>query len=321
VWAVRADPPDPAPQHAGASHAPAPQHAGASHAPAPQQAGTARAAASQPARAARAPDPGTLPPGLANRLTAAGISDLSDPVAAWCRLREAEGPRATGIDLYWLAARGRGLAPGELPRAERAGLAAAVFPVLFPGFGAIAEADRGREPIEIVPWDPGWPARYARWRERITAALGATALRTEHVGSTSVPGLDAKPVIDIQVSVADIGDEARYAGRLAAAGLQLRSRDSLHRFFRPFPDRPRDAHLHVCQAGGAWERDHLLFRDYLRAHPAACQRYLAGKRAAAATWRDDRFAYTEAKTGVILDILGEAETWARRTGWALSPSS
>jgi GrpB-like predicted nucleotidyltransferase (UPF0157 family) len=289
----------------------------------PDRAGGARVpeSAAERAGAVSVPEPGTLPPGLAARLAAAGVSDLGDPVAAWCRLREAEGLRTTGIDLYWLAAHGRGLAPHELPRDERASLARAVFAVLLPGFGFVTGTDRDREPVEIVSCDPGWPAHYARWRDRITAALGATALRIEHVGSTSVPGLDAKPVIDIQVSVADIGDEARYAGQLAAAGLQLRSRDDVHRFFRPFPDRPRDVHLHLCQAGSAWEREHLLFRDYLRAHPAACRRYLAGKRAAAATWRDDRWAYTEAKTGVILDILDEAEAWARDTGWALPKAS
>jgi GrpB-like predicted nucleotidyltransferase (UPF0157 family) len=249
----------------------------------------------------------------------AGDSDTSDPVAAWCRLREAEGQRATGIDLYWLAAGRRGLAaPHELPLADRAGLIAAVMPVLLPGFGFIAEAERDREPVEIVPYDPGWPARFTRWRDRLTAVLGPAALRIEHVGSTSVPGLAAKDIIDIQVSVADIGDEARYVGQVESAGLQLRSRDELHRYFRPYPDQPRDVHLHVCHAGGAWEREHLLFRDYLRAHPAAAGRYLAAKRAAAVTWRDDCWAYTEAKTGVVLDILDEAGAWARATGWAVA---
>jgi GrpB-like predicted nucleotidyltransferase (UPF0157 family) len=268
-----------------------------------------------------APGTGGLPPGLARRLAAAGVSDISDPVAAWCRLRAAEGLRATGIDLYWLAAEQRGLAADELPLADRLGLARAVMPVLLPGFASVAEAERDREPIEIVPYDPEWPERFIRWRDRLTAVLGPVALRTEHVGSTSIPGLAAKPVIDIQVSVADIGAEARYVGQVESAGLQLRSRDDLHRFFRPFRDQPRDSHLHVCQAGSVWEREHLLFRDYLRAHPVAADRYLAAKRAAAVTWRDDRWAYTEAKTEVILDILGEADAWARATGWALPPPS
>jgi len=260
------------------------------------------------------------PPDLARRLAAAGVSDISDPVAAWRELREAEGPRATGIDLYWLAARQRGIAIRELPEAERAALASAATPVLIPGYRPVAHQRRVREPIVLVPYDPEWPRRFARWRDRVGVTLGATALRTEHVGSTSVPGLAAKPVIDIQVSVADIADEARYVAQLESAGLQLSNRDDVHRYFSPLPEQPRDLHLHVCQAGSGWEREHLLFRDYLRAHPAAADRYLAGKRAAAAAWRDDRWAYTEAKTGVILDILEAAETWSRATGWTLPPT-
>jgi GrpB-like predicted nucleotidyltransferase (UPF0157 family) len=264
--------------------------------------------------------PGALPAGLARRLAAAGISDTAEPVAAWCKLREAEGPRVTGIDLYWLAARQRGIAAHELPGAERAALARTATPVLLPGYSPVPHRRRAPEPVHLVPYDPKWPRRFARWRDRIGAALGATALRIEHVGSTSVPGLAAKPVIDIQVSVADIADEARYVGQLEPLGLQLANRDDVHRYFSPVPEQPRELHLHLCQAGSAWEREHLLFRDYLRAHPAAADRYLAGKRAAAITWRDDRWAYTEAKTDVVLDILGDAETWARATGWALPPA-
>jgi GrpB-like predicted nucleotidyltransferase (UPF0157 family) len=267
------------------------------------------------------PAPGTVPPDLARRLAAAGISDTSDPVAAWRKLREAEGPRASGIDLYWLAARQRGITAHELPRAERAALAHAVTPVLIPGYSPVAHRRRGLEPVHLAPYDPEWPRRFARWRDRIGAALGATALRTEHVGSTSVPGLAAKPVIDIQVSVADIADEARYAGQLEPLGLQLANRDDVHRYFSPVPEQPRELHLHLCQAGSGWEREHLLFRDYLRAHPAAAARYLAGKQAAAATWQDDRWAYTEAKTDVIVTILEDAERWAHAAGWTLPPLS
>jgi GrpB-like predicted nucleotidyltransferase (UPF0157 family) len=267
------------------------------------------------------PAPGTVPPDLARRLAAAGVSDTSDPVAAWTKLRTAEGPRASGIDLYRLAARQRGIAVHELPRAERAALACAATPVLIPGYSPVAHRRRSPEPVHLMPSDPEWPRRFARWRDRIRAALGATALRAEHVGSTSVPGLAAKPVIDIQVSVADIADEAGYAGQLESLGLQLGSRDDVHRYFSPPPERPRELHLHLCQAGSGWEREHLLFRDYLRTHPAAAGRYLAGKQAAAATWRDDRWAYTEAKTDVIVSILEDAERWAHATGWALPPLS
>src|SRR5262249_58011028 len=114
-------------------------------------------------------------------------------------------------------------------------------------------------------------------------------------GSTSVPGLAAKPIVDIQVSVADLGGEPRYVPSLQAIGLVLRSRDELHRYLRPPAGRPRQVHVHVCAAGGQWERDHLLFRDYLRAHPATCPRYAEAKQANARRWSHDRQDSTEAQ--------------------------
>jgi GrpB-like predicted nucleotidyltransferase (UPF0157 family) len=94
--------------------------------------------------------------------------------------------------------------------------------------------------IVIADYDPRWPARFELERERIQTALGALALRIEHVGSTAVPGLAAKPVVDIQVSVAGLDAETAYVAPLETAGVQLRSRDGLHRYFRPFPGRPRE---------------------------------------------------------------------------------
>ena len=259
------------------------------------------------------------PPALARRLAAAGIDDITDPLAAWVRLREAEGRRATGVDLYDLVAGPRGLAAWELPRGERAGLAMSAMPVLFPGFVLIPGSDRTGDTLEVVPCDPDWPGQYAQCRELLVRALGVSALRVEHVGSTAVPGLVAKPVIDMQVSVADVASEASYLPQLEAAGLQLRAVDDVHRFFRPFPSQPRNVHVHVCAAGGDWEREHLLFRDYLRAHPAARDGYARAKQDAVRTWHDDRWAYTEAKTGIILGILDAAEPWATATNWTLPP--
>jgi len=147
--------------------------------------------------------------------------------------------------------------------------------------------------------------------------LGPVALRIEHVGSTSVPGLAAKPVVDIQVSVADLSDEDRYVPPCEAAGLQFRLRDDEHRYFQPPPGQPRDVHLHVCQQRSSWERVHLLFRDYLRFSPDAREAYAAAKREAARVWGNDRAAYTEAKSDVILAILDQAEAWAAATGWGI----
>jgi len=127
--------------------------------------------------------------------------------------------------------------------------------------------------------------------------LGSTAVRIEHVG---------EHVVDVQVSVSDLGEEDAYAPALERVGLQLRSRDHLHRYFRPFHGKVRDVHVHVCEVGSEWEVEHVQFRDILRGNPEACSRYARAKRDAVNFWADDGLAYTDAKTRVILEILQEA---------------
>ncbi|MGZ6300038.1 MAG: GrpB family protein, partial [Candidatus Limnocylindria bacterium] len=175
------------------------------------------------------------------------------------------------------------------------------------------------EPIELTPYDSGWPAQFEVWKKRLLAALPAAPRRFEHVGSTSVPGLPAKPVIDIQVSVDDPDDEATYVPAIESASVQLRNRDSEHRYFRPFTGLPRNVHVHVCRAGSEWERRHILFRDYLRSSPEARQEYKQAKVSAAERWSDDRLAYTEAKGETIRRLTEAANEWARNTGWRLPP--
>lgn len=243
---------------------------------------------------------------LDDRLARVGVVPGTEPIDAWRRLHEVEGPRATVIDLYALVARERGLDAHELPLAERVSLARSVMPEVWPDWSVTRGSERTGDVIEVVEYDHAWPARFARWRQRLSAALGDTAARIEHVGSTSVPGLAAKPIVDLQVSVADLEDEPTYVAPIESLGLQLRSRDALHRYFRPLPGTPREIHLHVCQVGSAWEHEHLLFRDYLRAHAEARETYLRAKRDAAARWADDGLAYTDAKTEVILQILAAA---------------
>ena len=229
----------------------------------------------------------------------------------WRRLRARYGPLVNVIDLYALAAQPRGLEAHELPIAERAQLTALALPVLVEGFEMIAGSGRAeRDPIEIVPPDERWPSLYMAWRGRLAEALGPSARRFEHVGSTAVPDLPAKPIIDIQVSVDDINDEPRYVAPIETLGIQLRNRDVEHRFFRPFSGLPRNVQVHVCPVGSEWERRHLLFRDYLRANGAARVAYSKAKVAAAERWRDDRVAYTEAKDGEIRELMAVAEAWA-----------
>jgi GrpB-like predicted nucleotidyltransferase (UPF0157 family) len=242
----------------------------------------------------------------------------ADPFRTWQEMREREGPRASLTRLYALVAEPRGLEPNQLPLAERRELAARATPLIWPGYQRNPRSQlRPPEPVRIVPYDPGWPQRFEVWRVRLATLLGPVARRIEHVGSTSVPGLAAKPIVDVQVSVADMADEDRYAPPCEAAGLQLRFRDDEHRYFQPPPGQPRDVHVHVCQSGSEWERVHLLFRDYLRASAFAREAYAAAKREASRLWADQAAAYTEAKSDVILDILDQAESWAGAVGWVM----
>lgn len=171
--------------------------------------------------------------------------------------------------------------------------------------------ERPADPIAIVPYDPAWPSRFEEMRGRLAAALGQIAVRIDHVGSTAVPGLAAKPVVDIQVSVPDVEDEAAYKPPIEAQGFELRWTEPGHRYFRPPPGLPRLWQVHVCSVGSEWQRVHLLFRDYLRAHADVAAQYETLKRRVAADNRDDRIAYTDAKGPFIDDVVRRAEEWAK----------
>ncbi len=153
-----------------------------------------------------------------------------------------------------------------------------------------------RDPVSVVPYDPSWPTRFRTEAARIRHALGAVALRIDHHGSTAVPGLAAKPVIDIQVSVRSFEPLDAYRNPLEQLGFPYRTdhEDPHHRFFREPDGRPRRTHIHVREAGGEWERLNLLFRDYLRAQADAAAMYAALKPQLAERFRDDRRSYTEA---------------------------
>src|SRR5215472_2729749 len=166
---------------------------------------------------------------------------MDEAIENWRRLRSNGGRRVTIIDLYRLVAEPRGLLPHELPRSERLALARAAMPYVWAGFEVTAGTERD-DPITVVEYDSAWPARFNAWRGRIAGTLGKVALRIDHVGSTAVLGLAAKPIVDIQVSVAALEAEAAYTPPLESLGLRLRSRDALHRYFRPDASLPRDVH-------------------------------------------------------------------------------
>jgi GrpB-like predicted nucleotidyltransferase (UPF0157 family) len=171
---------------------------------------------------------------------------------------------------------------------------------------------REQRPIDIVAYDAAWPHRFEREQARIGAALGSSAHRIDHIGSTSVPGLAAKPIIDVQVSVGDPDSEDDYVPLLEATGYVLRVREPVHRMLRT---PALDVHVHVCAAGGAWERRHLLFRDWLRVEPADAEGYAEVKRALAGRDWVGMNDYANAKTETVLIILERAEAWAASTSW------
>jgi GrpB-like predicted nucleotidyltransferase (UPF0157 family) len=252
---------------------------------------------------------------LGQRLVEAGVDPaaIGDPAEAWRRLAAVFGARATLLDRYALEAEARGLAVEDLPPADRGRMTREVLQARDPQLKLIGPG-RG-DPVEVVPYDPAWAGIFARWRERLAATLGPVAVRIEHVGSTAVEGLAAKPVVDVMVCVPDVEDEAAFMPAIERLGVPLRSRETAHRYFRPVPPDPREVQIHVWQAGSDGERVHLLFRDYLRAHPAARDAYAAMKSEAAGRYRHDRIAYNEAKSEHILDALEAAERWAAATGW------
>jgi GrpB-like predicted nucleotidyltransferase (UPF0157 family) len=135
--------------------------------------------------------------------------------------------------------------------------------------------------ITIDPYDPAWPARFDTEAVSIRRALGELALRVEHVGSTAVPGLAAKPVVDIQVSVPSLANMGDFTERLSQIGyghVPLGPIDLVYPYFQKPTVWPSTHHIHLCGVGSEQERKHLAFRDYLRNHPLIAAEYVTLKR-------------------------------------------
>jgi GrpB-like predicted nucleotidyltransferase (UPF0157 family) len=165
-------------------------------------------------------------------------------------------------------------------------------------------------PVCLVDYDPAWSGRFANEAAAIRAALGADALAVEHIGSTAMPGMRAKPVIDIMVLIDDIEDAPAYIKRLRPLDYHYYpyslDRTPERRWFCKPGLENRTHHLHLVQAGTEFHREHLLFRDYLVCHADVAADYLALKESLAARFPDDREAYTEGKTEFIRAVLSRA---------------
>jgi GrpB-like predicted nucleotidyltransferase (UPF0157 family) len=167
--------------------------------------------------------------------------------------------------------------------------------------------------VRIVDYDASWPARAAEELRRIEEALGPGAARLEHVGSTAVPGLAAKPILDLQLSVGALEPRAPYVEPLQRLGYLFApapEAPDFHFFGKP-PERPRSHHLHVCAVGSHHELRHLAVRDFLRSHGDEAARYAALKRRVAERHPQDRLAYIEGKEDYVVGLEARALEWAR----------
>jgi GrpB-like predicted nucleotidyltransferase (UPF0157 family) len=163
-------------------------------------------------------------------------------------------------------------------------------------------------PIVIVEYDPAWPEFFQTLRHQVAAVLGELAVTIEHVGSTAVPGLAAKPIIDMDVVVRWATDIPTAIERLASLGYTHRGDLGIpgREAFSTPPNTPPH-HLYVVAASNLAHRRHILFRDYLRRHPQEAHVYAEFKIATAERFRDDRTAYTDAKDAIDQDMVRRAK--------------
>ena len=192
------------------------------------------------------------------------------------------------------------------------------------------DAASPKKPLVIVDYDPGWPQRFRTIAAALRGSVGGAAARIDHIGSTSVPGLAAKDVIDVQVTVDDLDAADAWPDELIP-GLMRRQRgiagDHVPQGEDPSPDQwskhywseRRTAHVHVREAGRRNQRYALLFRDYLRADDLAAGAYAQLKWALIERAAGDWDTYSAVKDPAC-DLIIAAEQWAAATGWSPPPS-
>ena len=168
-----------------------------------------------------------------------------------------------------------------------------------------------KNPVVIVPYDEQWPRLFESERVRLQPLLSGINFRIEHVGSTAVPGLGAKPIIDMMLGVDHLSQIEKRIPAFEQIGYlyvpEIEAMMPEDRFFyRQDAVEMRVYHLHTVELSSNFWRDHLLFRDYLRTHPEVAEQYFQLKRKSAERFRDDRSAYTESKSEFIAAVLAKA---------------
>jgi GrpB-like predicted nucleotidyltransferase (UPF0157 family) len=174
----------------------------------------------------------------------------------------------------------------------------------------------------IEQYNTDWPRIFRDLGSKLRNAIGPTALRIDHIGSTSIPNLAAKPIIDIQISVSSFDPMEPYRLPLEELGFQYREKNPelTKRYFKEPNKSEERTHIHVRRAGSFSEQFPLLFRDYMRCHSDDASHYAQLKLRLAKQYREDRLGYTEAKEAFIWITMQKADRWAQDTGWEAGSS-
>ncbi|UCB42509.1 MAG: GrpB family protein [Dehalococcoidales bacterium] len=166
------------------------------------------------------------------------------------------------------------------------------------------------EPVIIVDYNPQWPVMYEEEKARILSAIGLKIVAIEHIGSTSVPGLGAKPIIDIMVGVRQLAEAEECIEPLQSVGYEFVPPEKAgipeRRYFRKREPGARTHHLHMVEMDSEFWEKHLLFRDCLRANHSTAEQYHVLKKRLAEQYGLNREGYTEAKTLFIQSVLAKA---------------
>ena len=175
--------------------------------------------------------------------------------------------------------------------------------------------------VIITPYDPEWPEMFRKLGMLLRNALGDVALRIDHIGSTSIPGLAAKPIIDVQISVADFEPLDAFRVPIESVGFVWRADNPelTKRYFREKPG-GRRTHIHVRRMGSFSQQFPLLFRDYMRLHPEDARAYADLKYRLANEFGENRHGYVDAKGPFIWETIRKADDWAQSIGWQPGPS-
>ncbi|PYZ95695.1 hypothetical protein CR205_18440 [Alteribacter lacisalsi] len=167
--------------------------------------------------------------------------------------------------------------------------------------------------VRVLPYDPTWKEAFEKEEKRLNRIFGKTARGIHHIGSTSVEGLNAKPIIDILIEVANMENADRCTEEMGMAGYTAKGENGIpgRRYFYKGEGNERSHHVHVFEEGSDQVITHLAFRDYLRKHPEEKRRYAALKEQLAVAYPKDIDSYIQGKTNFVEELTQKALSWAK----------